>query len=79
MAICERKTSFIPLELPTECEDLEGLVQADLHAVVVMLTQRAHERLMLTRREHHALQQTLWNGLAEAVNRAMEPLSAQNR
>lgn len=79
MAIRARKASFTPLELPAECEDLEGLLQADLRAVVVMLTQRAHERLMLTRREHQALQQTLWNGLAETVNRAMEPLSAGNR
>ncbi len=80
MAICERDTpSFTALELPGEFEDLAGLLQADLRAVVAMLTQRAHERLWLTRREYQQLQQSLWNGLTEAVNDAVEPLSADRR
>ena len=44
-----------------------------------MVTERAHERLMLTRRQHHHLQRALWNGLTEALNEAVEPLSADNR
>jgi hypothetical protein len=79
MATCERDASFTVLELPCEFEDLSGLLRTDLHAIVAMLTQRAHERLILTRREHHHLQASLWNGLTEALNSALEPLSAENR
>lgn len=76
---CEQHTTFTSLELPREFEDLDGLLQADLTAVVAMLAQRARERLLLTRREHASLQRELWNGLADAVNAALEPLSAENR
>ena len=79
MNTCPTKNPFAELELPGEFEDMIGLVQADLKAVVVMLTQRARERLLLTRRESQHLQRTLWNGLTEAVNQAMEPLSADRR
>ena len=30
-----------------------------------MLTQRANERLLLTRREYHQLRSTLWNNLTD--------------
>lgn len=79
MATCDRDLAFVSLDLPRACEDLEGLIQADLHAIVAMLTQRAHERLILTRREFHDLQATLWNGLADAINDAVAPLSVENR
>jgi hypothetical protein len=79
MATCSNQTTFTALELPAEFTELEGLLGADLRAIVTMLAQRAHERLILTRREHFQLQQTLWNHLAEAVNVAMAPLSAENR
>ena len=46
---------------------------------VAMLTQRANERLLLTRREHSQLRANLWNNLAAAVNEAVEPLSAERR
>ena len=55
MAACKNDASLNELELPAEFEDLEGLLRADLRAVVAMLTQRANERLLLTRREHHQL------------------------
>ena len=61
MAACKNAASLNELELPVEFEDLEGLLRADLRAVVAMLTQRANERLLLTRREHHQLRETLWN------------------
>ena len=82
MASCSNPTSLAPLrslELPEEFEDLEGLLQADLRAVVAMLSQRADERLMLTRREHNKLQRDLWNRLAEALRTTMAPLSAESR
>ncbi len=79
MAACVQETLFTNLDLPVEFEDLEGLLHTDLQAIVTMLTQRAHERLLLTRREYHQLQQTLWNRLAGVVNESLEPLSADCR
>jgi hypothetical protein len=79
MAVCKNETALNELELPAEFEDLEGLLRADLRAVVAMLTQRANERLLLTRREHQQLRQSLWNNLTAAVNQAVEPLTAERR
>jgi hypothetical protein len=79
MATCRTETSLRTLELPDEFEDLTGLVQSDLKAVVALLTERATNRLLLTRRETQELRQTLWNNLAQVVNEAVEPLSAERR
>ena len=79
MSLCERETTFISLDLPQEFDGLEGLVQADLQAIVTMIAQRAHDRLFLTRREFADLQATLWNRLTEAVHSTVAPLSVENR
>ena len=79
MATCRSETPIRSLELPDEFEDLTGLLQTDLKAVVNVLTQRAGERLLLTRRESQLLRRTLWNNLTEAVNKSVEPLSAERR
>jgi hypothetical protein len=79
MAACKNPSALNDLELPAEFEDLEGLLRLDLRAVVAMLTQRANERLLLTRREHQQLRAKLWNNLTAAVNAAVEPLSAERR
>lgn len=79
MATCKQHATLAELELPPEFQDLEGLVRADLRAIVSMLTERASARLLLTRREHQHLRRTLWDGLVGAVNGALEPLSAENR
>ena len=79
MATCNNETTLNGLELPTEFEDLEGLLRTDLRSIVVMLAQRANERLLLTRREQHELRSTLWNNLTAAINEAVEPLSADRR
>ncbi len=79
MATCKPETSLRTLELPDEFEDLTGLLQSDLKAVVVLVTERATERLLLTRRETRQLRQTLWNNLAQVVNQVVEPLSAERR
>jgi len=79
MATCERSKSYRTLNLPDEYEDLDGLLHADLRAVVSMLTERANERLFLTGREIEQLQTRLWNGLTGVVNDAMEPLTAEHR
>jgi hypothetical protein len=79
MATCDSGISITDLDLPTEFDDLDGPLRADLQAIISMLSQRAHERLLLTRREYQQLQTNLWNGLAEAINAAVEPLSAECR
>jgi hypothetical protein len=79
MATCRQETTLRSLELPDEFEDLTGLIQSDLKAIVGLLSQRATERLLLTRRETRQLRQTLWNNLTQVVNDAVEPLSADRR
>lgn len=77
MIASERETTLIPLELPREFEDLEGLVRADLRAIVAMVGDRARDRLLLSRKQSRHLQRSLWNSLAEALNDAVEPLTAE--
>jgi hypothetical protein len=79
MATCKQETALRTLELPDEFEDLTGLLQSDLRAIVNLLTQRANERLLLTRRETRQLRQSLWNKLTQVVNDSVEPLSADRR
>lgn len=79
MAICKQESSLQALELPHEFEDLTGLIQTDLKVIVAALTQRAGERLLLTRRESQQLRRDLWNNLTRAVNETMEPLTADRR
>jgi hypothetical protein len=79
MATCRQATHLRSLDLPDEFEDLSGLVQADLKAVVSALTERATDRLLLTRREIRQLRQSLWDNLTLVVNESLEPLSADRR
>lgn len=79
MSTCDKESVLRRLELPHEFEDLTGLLQLDLKAVVGMISERAGERLLLTRRESRQLRQNLWNRLTEAVNATVEPLSADRR
>ncbi|MEW4570833.1 hypothetical protein AB1L88_23450 [Tautonia sp. JC769] len=78
---CPSQTSAhaTELNLPAEFEDLSGLIEADLKAVATMLTRRAHERLLLTRREYRDLHRELLSRLSEAVNETMAPLTAECR
>ena len=79
MASCQQPSTLQSLDLPYEFEGLEGLLQTDLKAIVTVLTQRASERLLLTRRETHQLRRELWNNLTRAINKTVEPLSAERR
>ena len=79
MSTVEQENALKGLELPAEFEDLTGLLQTDLRAIVSVVTQRAGERLLLTRRESRYLRQTLWNRLTQAVNETLDPLSADRR
>lgn len=79
MSTCNQESALRGLELPSEFEDLSGLLQTDIRAIVSVLTERAGERLLLTRRESKQLRQKLWNRLTEVVNESLEPLSADRR
>jgi hypothetical protein len=79
MATCEQEALPAALELPRTFDGLEGLLQADLDAIVGMLTERARERLFLSRRQQQQLQANLYNSLTEALNNVLEPLSAEMR
>jgi len=79
MSTCNKESALKRLELPNEFEDLSGLLQADIRAIVSVVTDRAGERLLLTRRETKQLRQALWNRLTQAVNDSVEPLSAERR
>ncbi len=79
MARCEPETPFAALDLPASLQELEGLLHADLQAIVSMVTTRAHERLFLTGREFQQLQQGLWNRLVGAINDSIEPLTVDTR
>ena len=79
MSTCNQESALRRLELPAEFEDLSGLLQTDLRAIVAVVTERAGERLLLTRRESKQLRQALWNRLTDAVNVSLAPLSAEHR
>jgi hypothetical protein len=74
-----QRSSLDSLKLPTEFEDLTGVIQNDLKVIVTVLTQRATERLLLSRRQSQQLQKTLWNSLTETINKGLEPLSVEHR
>lgn len=79
MSTCKQERGLSQLDLPAEFEDLSGLLQADIRAIVSALTERAGERLLLTRRESKQLRQTLWDRLTRSINESLEPLSADRR
>jgi len=73
-----QKSTLDSLKLPTEFEDLTGVIQNDLKVIVTVLTQRATERLLLSRRQSQQLQKSLWNSLTETINKGLEPLSVEH-
>ena len=73
------RTSVHSLQLPPEFEDLTGVVQNDLKVIVSILTERATERLLLSKRQSQQLRRSLWNNLAETINKGLEPLSVEHR
>jgi hypothetical protein len=79
MSTCKREGTLDGLDLPDEFEDLSGLIQTDLRAIVSVLSDRAAERLLLSGRQTRQLRRTLWNRLAQSVNQTIEPLSAERR
>jgi hypothetical protein len=74
-----QRVSLRSLELPPEFEDLTGVVQNDLKVIVSILTERATDRLLLSRRQSLQLQASLWNSLTETINKGLQPLSVEHR
>lgn len=67
------------LELPPEFEDLTGLIKGDVKAIVTILSERAAERLLLSKRQTQQLQRSLWNSLTETINDEVKLLSVDRR
>ncbi len=72
-------SSFLSLELTEELSDIAGLIECDLRAIVNLVAERAHDRLLLTRPEYRTLQKNLWNRLVSSVNEVVQPLSLETR
>lgn len=79
MATCDSTATLHTLVLPRELDDLTGLIETDLQAIVSMVTQKADERLFLTRKEKRELRQQLWNRLVETIHQTVAPLTAESR
>ena len=79
MSTCTRESPPRTLELPDAFEDLTGVLSADLKVIVTALTQRAEERMLLSRRQRIELQRTLWDNLTRVINETMEPFSVERR
>ena len=79
MSTCTQDGSPRTLEMPDAFEDLTGVISADLRVIVNALTQRAGERMLLSRRQREQLQRTLWDNLAQVINETLEPLQVQRQ
>jgi hypothetical protein len=67
------------LELPDVFEDLTGVIASDLKVIVIALTQRAGERMLLSPRQRRQLQHSLWNNLTQALTETLEPLDVERQ
>jgi glutathione S-transferase len=67
------------LALPGGLDEIDGLVVADLRAIVNMLAERAGQTLLLSGRQRSALRRELWNRLVDSLNDAVASLDAERR
>ena len=79
MSTCTQDSPPRSLVLPDAFEDLTGVITVDLKVIVAALTQRAGERLLLSRRQRQQLQHTLWNDLTQVINETLEPLVVERQ
>jgi len=77
MTPCTYDNRLRSLELPDAFEDLSGVIRADLKVIVTALTQRASERLLLSRRQSLQLERALWNDLTRVISETVEPLTIE--
>jgi hypothetical protein len=74
-----QKPALQTLDLPPEYEDLTGLIKGDVKVIVSILSQRAAERLLLSKRQTQQLQRSLWNSLTETINDEVKLLAVDRR
>ena len=79
MSTCTQESPPRSLELPDAFEDLTGVIASDLKVIVNALTQRAGERMLLSRRQRQQLQRTLWDNLTRALTETLEPLDVERQ
>jgi hypothetical protein len=79
MIPCTQESPPRRLELPDAFEDLTGVIASDLRVIVNVLTQRAGERLLLSRRQRQQLQRTLWDNLSKALTDTLVPLDVERQ
>jgi hypothetical protein len=79
METCHRPAALPALDLPREFEELEGLLAADVNAIVTMLVDRARERFLLPRGQQRRLEHTLQQALIQAIEHSVAPLRAEYR
>jgi hypothetical protein len=79
MSTCTRENHINTLELPAVLEDLNGVISADLKVIVSALTERATERLMMSRGQSQQLRRTLWNNLTRVINESVETLDVERQ
>ncbi len=79
MFACTPESPPRSLELPDAFEDLTGVIASDLKVIVAALTQRAGERMLLSRRQRQELHRTLWNNLAQALAQGLEPFDVERQ
>jgi hypothetical protein len=79
MIPCTQESPPRHLELPDAFEDLTGVIASDLRVIVNVLTQRAGERLLLSRRQRQQLQRTLWDNLSKALTQTLVPLDVERQ
>jgi hypothetical protein len=77
MSTCTHESPPRSLELPDAFEDLTGVISSDLKVIVTALTQRAGERMLLSRRQRQQLQRQLWNNLTQALSETLGPLQVE--
>jgi hypothetical protein len=77
MSTCTHESPPRTLELPDAFEDLTGVIASDLKVIVTALTQRAGERMLLSRRQRQQLQCQLWNNLTRALTETLDPLQVE--
>jgi hypothetical protein len=77
MSTCTHESPPRSLELPDAFEDLTGVIASDLKVIVTALTQRAGERMLLSRGQRQQLQRQLWNNLTQALSQTLGPLQVE--
>ena len=77
MSTCTQESPPRSLELPDAFEDLTGVIASDLKVIVTVLTQRAGERMLLSRRQLQQFQRRLWNDLTQVLTETLEPLDVE--